>query len=97
MPPTQDPIVAVADVLLAAGLDGSTAERDVHGRILIRLTPDDTAILARLLNLEDPFLPMDLPPLGVKTVTCCVTPETTTITLTDANARLLATIIRYAV
>ncbi|GAA1887824.1 hypothetical protein GCM10009837_07030 [Streptomyces durmitorensis] len=96
MASTQDPITDLAELLHQAGLDNTTVERK-HGHILIRLTPDDTAALARLLNLDDAWsLAMGLPPLGIRYLTCCITPEISAITLTDGNTRHLATRIRYA-
>ncbi|QCX81209.1 hypothetical protein C9F11_38130 [Streptomyces sp. YIM 121038] len=97
MPPAQNPLTDLAELLDQAGLDNTTVERNTHGHILIRLAPDDTAALARLLNLDDAWsLAWDLPPLGIRHITCCITPEISVLTLTDGNARHLATRIRYA-
>ncbi|MEU5900618.1 hypothetical protein [Streptomyces venezuelae] len=98
MPPTPDPITDLVELLHQAGLGNTTVERNAHGHILIRLTPDDTTTLVRLLKLDNDWdLALSgLRTLGVRFISCCITPETSAITLTDSNTRHLATRIRYA-
>jgi hypothetical protein len=97
MPIAHDPILSLVDALHAAGLEGATAERNAYGNILVRLTPRDTATLGQLLGLgDDPFLPWDLRPHGIRTITCAVTPGGSVLTLTDAHTSRLAELIQQA-
>ena len=86
---TDPTITTLADAIRTAGFASTTAEREEHGKVRVRLTEADPGILADLLSVDE-VMPWDLQPLGIRSTQGAVTPDATTFYLTDENALRLA-------
>jgi hypothetical protein len=92
--PTGDAVTAMTDALQFADLTNSTATRDDHGLVYVRLVGEDAKTFSRLLfEQEDALLPMDLRELGVRCQAGSVMPGHSTLRLTDEHAHRLARIV----